>query len=628
MNLRRDHMLVRAGRVGARAFTLVELLVAVAIVGLLTVGIAQVFSLTGKTVSGGRRLSTLNTLASVIERQLRSDVAAITRDGFLLVRHELVRDPIAPTRGVQLWAADEKPRDRRADELVFFAKGEFQTAREPLSLSRNPRSNVARIYYGHGVRSSLSAFAAPAPQVDDPSSAAMTPKALGERPAAPGQTYPNQFAGDWTLLRHVCVLTQPQAGNQTVEPVAAIPASGPVRQQTWNDSDAQVGLQPAARSVFRALASETISVLPSNSLVRGGFRPLFSSGLVDIATTDLSEIRAFVNGVPLTSALNLLAVPPDVIVPGTNVQQVRLPPEPLMVFSSMSLGDAGAPDLRARDAMQAWMREALPANSDKGERMRSEPVAPNLSGIGLSWESPADPERPYRQADQLMLSASNFVARCSEFIVEWSFGQTEPDPAVLAPAAVGRVLWHGLERDISVSGKVDAAGKPQFDTAIDYRVAPYGQKTDQSGARPNTDLATQVYALNTGALAQRAVSDLLIHGPNVLTRGRIGPLYSYFGFIDPTFDPAPNSRGISGTSPADIELAKSDFLVDVSPPLAGVFPTYDPLDGDRLIEPDSVEWPWPKLLRITMRLFDPADPTAEQTFQFVLPLPERARNAE
>ena len=615
MNLLREHMpRWKAGRAGARAFTLVELLVAVAIVGLLTVGIAQVFSLTGKTVSGGRRLSTLNTLASVIERQLRSDVASITRDGFLVMRHHLVRDSV-DNRGVQLWAGDEARRERRADELVFFAKGEFQTAREPLSLSRNARSNVARIYYGQGVRSSLSPFATPSPQVDDPSVATATPKALGERPAAPGQTYPNQFAGDWTLLRHVCVLTQPQAGDQTLEPVAAIPTSAPVYAATWNDSDAQVDLQPAAMSVFRALARLVTQRPPPTSLVRGGFSPMFSSGLVDIATTDLSEIRAFVNGVPLLGPV----VPPDVIVPGTNVQPVGSPPNPLMVFSPVRMGDAGAADQRARDGMQAWMREALPANSDNGERMRCEPAPPNFAGAGLNWTAA---EREYRRADQLMLAASNFVPRCSEFIVEWSFGQTEPDPAVLAPAAVGRVLWHGLERDISVSGKAT------FDPSVDYRVAPYGQKTDQSGPRAATDLATQVYALNTGALALRTIDDRLIHGERLPGNTRIGPLYSYFGFVDPMFDPAPNSAGITGSTAADIERATSDFLVDVHPPVGGAFPTYDPLDGDRLIRPDSVEWPWPKLLRITMRLFDPADPTAEQTFQFVLPVPERARNAE
>ena len=63
---------------------------------------------------------------------------------------------------------------------------------------------------------------------------------------------------------------------------------------------------------------------------------------------------------------------------------------------------------------------------------------------------------------------------------------------------------------------------------------------------------------------------------------------SYFGYHDPTFDPDdPNRNG----NTSDAALAESN------------------------------PWPWPKLLRVTISLADPNDPSIEETFQFVIDLP-------
>ncbi|MFN0012315.1 MAG: prepilin-type N-terminal cleavage/methylation domain-containing protein [Phycisphaerales bacterium] len=592
-------------------FTLVELLVAVAIVGLLTVGIAQVFSLTGKTVASGRRLSTLNTYATIIERQLRADIAGISREGFMVMRHQLVQDSIDDARGVQLSPGDERPRDRRADELVFFARGDFQTAREPLHPSRVARSDVARIYYGHGLRGTNAATTLP--QVDDPPTTA-APSGLGERINSPGQTLPNQYAGDWTLLRNVCLLAVPRAGNQPLPTLAANYAYL-LAPNKWNDRDAQVALQPGAVSIFRTVALGS-SLPASNTLVRAGRRPMLASGLVDVVTTDLSEVRGFVNGAPPPALLNSAAAITA-----------------LTQFFAFTGADATEPawsGMLARERMQAWMRDALPADSDglgptgTPQRMRYEPRPPNFSGEGLSWGAS---DVDFRRADQLMLSASNFVPRCSEFMVEWSFGQVEPGTGI---PGEGRVLWHGLEREVRISGAA------AFDNLVDYRVRPYGQGPTGPRALPTLpadplgELAGQVYTLNTGAQAQRAISPLLIHSdetgtsPPPAINMRLGPLYSYFGYVDPMFDPAPEFA----LAPTDPQAAKRDFLVDVQPPAPTAFPTYDPLVGDRLVQPDTVEWAWPKLIRITLRMVDPADSSTEQTYQFVLPLPERGRGIE
>ena len=92
----------------------------------------------------------------------------------------------------------------------------------------------------------------------------------------------------------------------------------------------------------------------------------------------------------------------------------------------------------------------------------------------------------------------------------------------------------------------------------------------------------------------RKVWSELIHWPaNYKDRGRQFatdvPLYSFFGYVDPTYNPT-------------------------------VLP-FDQSKGD----PDTVEWPWPKLLRFTISLVDAADPSVEQTFQFVVDLPAANR---
>ncbi|MCW5766414.1 MAG: prepilin-type N-terminal cleavage/methylation domain-containing protein, partial [Phycisphaeraceae bacterium] len=89
-----------------RAFTLVEVLVAIGAVALLAVGIAQIFSVIGKTVGAGRRLSNLTTFANVLERRLRADVESITRDGFIVVRHDVAAGGAA----IALSPTDASPR--------------------------------------------------------------------------------------------------------------------------------------------------------------------------------------------------------------------------------------------------------------------------------------------------------------------------------------------------------------------------------------------------------------------------------------------------------------------------------------------------------------------------------------
>src|SRR5690606_34047701 len=103
---------------------------------------------------------------------------------------------------------------------------------------------------------------------------------------------PNRYAADWTLLRHVTLLV-PRADPVELRPSQTgfarltMPAHGiEPNAYSWLDSEIQVGGQPAASSVFRALAvqfptnfSPTIAnqfgtvVNPAAYALRGTVRP-------------------------------------------------------------------------------------------------------------------------------------------------------------------------------------------------------------------------------------------------------------------------------------------------------------------------------------------------------------------
>jgi prepilin-type N-terminal cleavage/methylation domain-containing protein len=584
-------------------FTLVELLVAIGAVALLALGIAQVFALTGQTVAQGRRLSNLTSYAAVMESQFRADFAKMTRDGFLLVRNE--RTP----GNVQVTPDDESPRPRRIDEILFFTRGDAATAREPRHPARIAKANAARVYYGHGLRQRANGDANGSyllPRLDD----------ANPQSAAPffGSNGPNRYAADWTLLRHVALIAKPQAGD--AGPLRPLPPGGSSldvsNRALWNDGPRQVALQPAAMSVFRWLAANTPLIGGANPPMRNG-APLFSSGLVDIAATDLAEIRATVLGAP---PVRSFASGP--------INNPGVPASFLQPFTGGDKNDrAFNLSYPARVRMQTWMVNALPADSDgsdggspdsaRATRMRYEPATPNFLGLPN-----ASAQADFERSDQVALTSSNFVPRCTEFIVEWTFNQINPD--VTSPTS-GRVVWHGLDR------LVDIDGNAQETPGLDFRVLPYPQAYVSSSSNVPV-IYNQVYRRRDGTTQYHTVPQNLIH-PN-FGNNLNSPLYSTFGYVDPTYAPALPIA--FPTSAADRAYNASVLLHDAKPPRPEFnnpslpanqqeIYSYDPDQGDILRDPEMIPWAWPTLVRITVTLADPTDPRIQQSFQFILPTP-------
>lgn len=611
-----------SGRAGG--FTLVEMLVAVGAVAFVAVGIASIFGSVGDTVSRGRSVSSLTQFASVLERQMREDFAAMSRDGFLVIRHEWADDgnpvPLFADQPIGQWDR------RRVDEILFFVNRSSRSAREAVAPGFVPEGSSARIYYGHGQRRR------PDP---DPSSVYASPDVVDDNRTGdllgrntPGN--PNRIAGQWTLLRHETALVSVGGGLSDAPPfTGAVLAASP-------DNRLQVALQPAAESIFRSVnamdTSSCTAIFPGVSTVRDASgassanpddSPIFESGLVDVATTNLEEIRGIVT-----------ASPGVLEFPGSPTTYSYISPRDLAdcadYFGPSSLvGPVGV--------QQAWMMDAWPApshpvmvNFSRGALAPG--VEPNYSSVNLALnerarmrfedappdihtqfaDAVANPTRGgIRLADQQALASSAFVPRVSQFIVEWSFGKLDED---------GQVIWHGAQREIDYDrdGTADQTifPYPGYDKDVHgtpadragsffvpYRLrftpttgtAGVGTTPRQFTALPR--LGNPIFGSLSGDFANAGDSHAsypvlpeVVHGVRVSGLGTTAgvPIVSYFGYTLPFFDPDdPDNDGNQADAAAE----------------------------------QTMDWPWPELVRVTVTLVDPGDETIERTFQYVFPTP-------
>ena len=710
-----------------RAFTLTEALVAVIAIAIISVGLAAIFASVGDTVQRGRRVSAINQYAASIERRIRADLSNITRDGFLVIRNEYAgagSDNALDDQFIPL--SPEAPattRLRRVDELLFFARGNFVSARGSLSPNADaPRAREARIYYGHGQKQLEGADGFFRPYLDDPN--ADPELGLGIRSGAQtaiGEANPNVYAGDWTLLRHATLLRGPSLtffDEDSFEDERFLQLA---------DNDLQINGQVAADSIFRSEAYWGEPLDTGNAFdddfeefsARGAQAPpTFASGIVDIATQSLPEIRRRVMGLAIGN--NQLSAPgasstlEDVWVETPSVEfgyegvrsrwertgrggvRIGRPTSPSALYDIQlrrftSADESGNPvrivENNRRQSLvhlqHAWMGDALPAASneitfaapaaasklipdltvvyrglpvnggqpanatepasplfDTRARMRYESVPPgyNADVFGEAAQAAFNDDREdvgsvllaAARADQQMVTSSQFIPRCTEFIVEFSFGERytperladlqniAPDASWLA-GVEGQLIWYGAPRPRN-SGIPLASIRPDGNR-------PPAQEEIDPGQDPT---ATNPLDIDEQRLLERhLLADLIAGslGSDFETRRSLpppasvdDPLFSqlnrtaarvptsfYFGYGDPRAVPVDDFR-TSLTGPL-IENTGFDINGDGY---------RDDIDGDGVYD-DT--WPWPRLLRITMSFADPVDQTVEDTFQFVVELP-------
>ncbi len=582
-----------------RAFTLIELIVAIGAISLIAVGIAAVFSSVGNTVSGGRRVNQLNQYAALIERQMRSDFEAMTRDGVLVIKHDyadadgdgrITLGPNSPDRVLNspTQRADEG-RLRRIDQLLFFVvDDDLSSARAPIVPGLNVSANEGMVVYGHGMRLDPiedvvgrniggGSVRYDRPQVNDggPVRPYEEDRALGFSDTG-YTTNPNRYAENWALLRTVVNLAQPSSSDPDI-----LDANNPL----WGnlnldrlevlDNDIQLGGQPAASSVFAHLAAFLPDANYPVDYIRGAGGepdryPSLASGLVDAASTDLAEIRRII--------MDAGEFPWVVLGDPTYFD----PTDPNYLLDDQYNANLNLTDLNNNLLhMQAWMQDLFPVVHDprspianpRGIRTRFEEEIPDYVGTLSLYTDQRTRNfsfiQNYRLTDQRMLGSSVFVPRCTEFIVEYSFGEVVDD---VASAFHGQLVWHGMTRSTQNTNTVGTIVQPY----------PFWEDPVDSLRRDVFPYSVPYVKLD-GTVDSRPLSTELLYGRtgNQNQFAQAESLTAYFGYTDPTYSPT-----------------------------------------DPNIDPVTVPWPWPTLIRITMTLADPVDPTIEQTFQFVFETPE------
>ena len=659
----------RSGRLG---FTLIETIVAIGAVALIAVGLASIFDAVGKTVKGGKRVSLLNQYSTLVENQMRKDFARMTRDGFLLIRHEWAdgdgNGRFDPARdAIPLHPDDVAPRARRIDQILFFANGRFETARQPVHPDVRVTSDTAMIYYGHGQRRRVDAGPYLQPRLDDANDNALESR-LGRLPAGePASANPNYHPSEWTLARHATLLVKPSSSGIIRVPDAvrfgptALDPEDDRERLRLRDYEYQVGLQPAARSVFRSL--NRFYPRTSNGAVprpEFSFRPevqraTLSSGLVDVASTDLREVRSMVEGLGLYL--------PEAFDPrSASTFELESLYAPWEWVDPNAPASPGAPS--SLDMMHVWMQEAFPTQGGAGPafgstgadarrddpwgvRMRVEPAPIDL----LSSLSGPDLESTLERMDKMMLAGNGFLPRCSEFIVEWSFGLVDP--------VTKQTIWYGPEarydsnRDGIVNGDDDFSSRAypanvlnRAGTRVPYAVEvprlpvlllvdDCPQPPAPAPPRPPPAWMDESNLPRAAKVWRHEVPSKLIYGRNPIDN-RYEPsealltTTAHFGYSDPTFKqdrlrwvgrprgffPADPSR-----DPGDGADGVADYGRQIDLDCDGVIESGEVLGGEPLGTSVPWAWPWPKLVRVTMTVSDAQDPSIENTFQFIFGVP-------
>jgi type II secretory pathway pseudopilin PulG len=438
--------------------------------------------------------------------------------------------------------------------------------------------------------------------------------------STPGFVNPNEFARDWSLLRVVTLLTNPAgAGQQVPQELFGLSSDNVNDRPRMTDSPRQVMLQPAARSIFKSLNGSsrtdpavggtvnrslydlTYQGQPSSASVYPLFQP--TSGMVDVVSQDLTAIRtelqalaAFpgTGGFPSVymdygDAFGRLPTP----APPSSVSTrdffeysfYQLPTSPnaseagdirLGRYADTGAWDVSRFDLNHARRIRSWMIDALPSawntgtgtgvlNSTDffaGVRYEDTPTRLLFNETEFADTDRGALERAFAEANQEMLGSSIFVPRCTEFIVEWSYGFVSDQRLAAGDIGFKTLDWYGLNRfvDSNNNGVLDAG---DVQAAQEYRV--------RTAANAATDPSTPGFNRRQGADPRIVVGRATI------------------------------------TAASDVEAACFGFVTDPTAPAAQTAGGY---------------WPWPKLIRITMTLGDPTDRDVEETYQIIFEVPE------
>lgn len=572
----------RASGAPARAFTLTEVLVAVAILVVVIIATARIFGTVSKVTGAGEANADILQTAAVIERQIRSDIARISQDGFIVIRNVEVPNNInqigAPGGGPLLNGALPAGARTRCDQLLFFVDGTDSSSQfsgskglggvDGNGVLQTPvwQSTAARVYYGHAYQ------LREAPPGADPFLGGME----NGQPVMPW-TYSFPGNNDYRLttvrwdtgaaIKDV-IASQPSSRDWILARQLLLLANDPVINQPLNDLlRFQV---PATRP-----KNSTAAIWPLASSTAGvGYDSGPFASRVDIAASTLDIVQATVN--PRVRSDNQPWVDNAGFVRGFAPywNSSNHPPD----------GDTqNWPQQGGFPGQRAQMIRALTGGGPNPLRYPRAERVPPKGGLD--------------RADQ-MLSNPALANGCSSFIVDWTWadgtGRMErPSGAVIDPTP-------------SNPGANPNDHLPNF--SGDEFV---GFVLNDKGPQPWFGLLD----------ANRGVAPLCSMPPYdgncVQSPGCLGnPIspYSVEGYSSSTpTNPQYTIPGLSG-----VRVYEATFGMNQDQPLL------PGINGTNSPNFDLGYTPWPTAIRVTFTLHDPQQRFPEgRTFEFIVELPKR-----
>lgn len=142
----------RTCRLAARGFTLTEMLVAIAVLVIVIIGTSKIFGTASQVTGLGQANQDVLAEAAAIERQIREDIARLSKEGFFAIHNVAVRNDVRGPAQPLLNPNLAPDAIIRADQLVFFATGVegTQTYRQSQGSNHKSQGTISRVYYGHG----------------------------------------------------------------------------------------------------------------------------------------------------------------------------------------------------------------------------------------------------------------------------------------------------------------------------------------------------------------------------------------------------------------------------------------------------------------------------------------------
>ena len=468
-----------------RAFTVVELLIAVVVMLAVIIATSKIFNTASKVSSTGEANADVLQQGTVIEEQMRRDLERLCRDGYMAIQCVAVRNDVnqvispsanAPLLNPQL----DANAILRCDQIVFFTAGTETSARwagpgDLVSSGGGQQSRGARVYYGHGVQfPSLPNDPTSNPPGSNPNSV-IKPIITGVSPAPSGlkQVVPwtwfdpltyqlgwqygttTQTAGprvlanqpearQWVLARKSVLLSDdggrpiyyPEPSNLTVAGTQG-PSSAP---SIFGDRS-NTGAAGSDPSYFQEMRDRNRISLSTNLIPS----PVMQSGWVDVAASDFGKVRREISPTlrlqtPLPvggGAVTLSSMSVPFNTPGNGIAPITWP-----VGAGAPIWPSGSAIVAVGNNMDPGAINGFSTQRDRIMRGTfGIPATTNISNTFglLGWPRS---EKSIGNTDRKseMLTSPTLVTNCSTFQVDWTWEpltgrQTDSSGAVLPVTA-------------------------------------------------------------------------------------------------------------------------------------------------------------------------------------------------